>query len=222
MRTLYECTKCASRCPVNDPWRGNWFDTVTRWVDDAEIERRPIRCEGLYSDVLYRPFENANTPLRSHLNIPPNNQIARIGQLSAEEFEEKWYDKPFIATKVVNDWPVMQDWNWLNFANKCNGSSFTCEALDWSFNKYLQYMIKHKDESPLYLFDNAFVEKLNLKVGKSPKRDEAYWVPECFGVDYFDVLGAERPDHRWLIVGPTRSGSTFHKDPNGTRSVPSS
>ncbi|KAF8933167.1 hypothetical protein BGZ52_008441 [Haplosporangium bisporale] len=26
----------------------------------------------------------------------------------------------------------------------------------------------------------------------------------------------QRPDYRWLIVGPARSGSTFHKDPNAT------
>ena len=25
-----------------------------------------------------------------------------------------------------------------------------------------------------------------------------------------------RPDHRWLIIGPKKSGSVFHKDPNGT------
>ncbi|KAL8290275.1 hypothetical protein RQP46_003214 [Phenoliferia psychrophenolica] len=34
--------------------------------------------------------------------------------------------------------------------------------------------------------------------------------------DLFEVMGDERPDYRWLIVGPTRSGSTWHQDPNGT------
>lgn len=41
-------------------------------------------------------------------------------------------------------------------------------------------------------------------------------VPEVFSEDLFAVLGPGRPDHRWLIVGPARSGSTFHQDPNAT------
>ncbi len=42
-------------------------------------------------------------------------------------------------------------------------------------------------------------------------------VPKYFDEDLFSVLGeAGRPDFRWLIMGPPRSGSTFHKDPNAT------
>ena len=39
-------------------------------------------------------------------------------------------------------------------------------------------------------------------------------VPPYFAADLFSVLGARRPDWRWLIVGPDRSGSSFHVDPN--------
>lgn len=75
-------------------------------------------------------------------------------------------------------------------------------------------MGENRDESPLYLFDRRFVEKMDIKVGRDD--DAAYWRPECFGPDLFEVLGGERPAHRWLIMGPKRSGSSFHKDPNGT------
>jgi hypothetical protein len=37
-----------------------------------------------------------------------------------------------------------------------------------------------------------------------------------FQEDYFEAMGSRRPDHRWIIIGPERSGSSFHKDPNGT------
>lgn len=47
----------------------------------------------------------------------------------------------------------------------------------------------------------------------------SYWIPECFGEDLFAVLGDKRPDDKWLIVGPARSGSTYHKDPNATSAV---
>ena len=97
--------------------------------------------------------------------------------------------------------------------------NFSCEGVDWPYETYDKYMSNNSDESPLYLFDHDFVEKMGLKLGRNLFPHDHYWVPECFGEDYFDVLGTQRPDHRWLIVGPERSGSTFHKDPNGTRSV---
>ncbi|KAJ6303952.1 hypothetical protein OIU77_017767 [Salix suchowensis] len=34
--------------------------------------------------------------------------------------------------------------------------------------------------------------------------------------DLFSVLGNERPDYRWVIIGPAGSGSSFHIDPNST------
>lgn len=42
-------------------------------------------------------------------------------------------------------------------------------------------------------------------------------VPKQFTEDFFSVLGeSARPDYKWLIMGPERSGSSFHKDPNAT------
>lgn len=76
-------------------------------------------------------------------------------------------------------------------------------------------MRNNNDESPLYLFDRSFVEKMNITNTKT-EPSPSYWIPECFGDDLFAVLGEKRPDNKWLIVGPARSGSTYHKDPNAT------
>jgi hypothetical protein len=57
---------------------------------------------------------------------------------------------------------------------------------------------------------------MDLTVSTKTDTSADYWPPACFGTDMFAVLGSQRPDHRWLIVGPERSGSTFHKDPNAT------
>ena len=76
-------------------------------------------------------------------------------------------------------------------------------------------MSNNQDESPLYLFDHSFVEKMGLDVDGVGRGH--YWPPECFREDLFDVFGDQRPDRRWLIVGDARSGSSFHKDPNATR-----
>ncbi|KAL9060493.1 MAG: hypothetical protein Q9162_000666 [Coniocarpon cinnabarinum] len=91
-------------------------------------------------------------------------------------------------------------------------------------NTYVQYMQGNGDESPLYLFDSRFAEKMGLEIddGMRGRVDSAadsqvdYTPPIAFSPDLFTVLGKERPSHRWLIMGPPRSGSSFHTDPNGT------
>jgi hypothetical protein len=100
--------------------------------------------------------------------------------------------------------------------NKYGDVRFRAESVDWPFTIYLNYMRNNQDESPLYLFDRSFAEKMHLNVSVEPDAEADYWPPTCFGADAFSVLGSQRPDHRWLIVGPERSGSTFHKDPNAT------
>lgn len=73
-------------------------------------------------------------------------------------------------------------------------------------------MLKTTDELPLYLFDKGFAQRI-------PELAADYTVPEFFAPDrdMFAQLPEEcRPDHRWLIIGPERSGSSWHIDPNAT------
>ena len=112
---------------------------------------------------------------------------------------------------------MYKDWSADLLLIKYGKIRFRAEAVDWPLKTYVKYMNDSYDESPLYLFDRAFVEKMQIKTGKA--EGGQYWVPECFGEDLFAALGDQRPDNRWLIVGPERSGSTFHKDPNATRYV---
>ena len=109
---------------------------------------------------------------------------------------------------------MSQHWDLDKLLENSSDIEFRAEAVDWPFSTYHQYMLDNNDESPLYLFDRKFAEKMQIRVGRDA--GAAYWKPECFGPDLFELLGNERPAHRWLIVGPERSGSTFHKDPNGT------
>jgi hypothetical protein len=120
----------------------------------------------------------------------------------------------------VKDWPVFKHWSLSALTSKYADVVFRAEAVDWPFLTYKEYMDHCDDESPVYLFDRAFVEKMALEVGLKRDHGAMYWIPDCFGEDFFTVLGDERPDSRWLIIGPERSGSTFHKDPNATRYIP--
>ena len=147
-------------------------------------------------------------------NIPARNQIPVLPDLSPAEFQESWTHKPFILTEPVRKWPIYSSWTEESFVNKHARTKFRAEeTVDWPLENYIEYMRDNSDESPLYLFDRSFVDKMDL-----PTEGEtaAFTSPACFGDDYFAVLGDQRPDHRWLIVGPGRSGSKFHKDPNAT------
>lgn len=106
-------------------------------------------------------------------------------------------------------------WSIDNLLGRYRETLFRAEAVDWPLQHYVSYMNDSNDENPLYLFDCRFVEKMALVVGRENENAD-YWIPDCFGEDLFSVLGDMRPDSRWLIVGPERSGSTFHKDPNAT------
>lgn len=177
-----------------------------------------VDCSHLYSDALYRPFNCSHIVLDPYItNIPAKNQIPRLPDLSPEEFDEKWADTPFILTEPIKAWPVYKDWSVGTLLSRYGKHIFRAEAVDWPLRTYGDYMADNSDESPLYLFDRAFVSTMGLSVGPPEKTPgAAYWPPACFAEDLFSVLGDDRPDRRWLIIGPERSGSKFHKDPNAT------
>jgi hypothetical protein len=144
------------------------------------------------------------------------NRIARLADLSVADFNYSWNNKPFILTAPVRQWPLYQSWSIRRLLEKYRDIEFVAEAVEWPLGMYVDYMQNQHDESPLYLFDRGFVEKMGINVSRE---GGDYWAPECFGEDLFTALGDKRPDSRWLIIGPEGSGSTFHKDPNATRLV---
>ncbi|UNI14500.1 hypothetical protein JDV02_001122 [Purpureocillium takamizusanense] len=193
-------------------WRGTWRRTLMNLSKESEAT---VDCSNVFSDVLHRPFACSNINLRQFIrNIPKANQIRRFDNLTYDQYAERWTEQPFVLTECIQEWPVTSTWTINSLLADYGEVEFRAEAVDWSFSRYCDYMRDNIDESPLYLFDRKFAEKMGIKIGNHS--DAAYWKPDCFGPDLFEVLGQERPAHRWLIVGPERSGSTFHKDPNGT------
>lgn len=194
----------------NFQWRGSWRASRRR-LPSSRLPR--IDCSHLFADALYRPFQCSQVPFEPYVTgIPETNQITRLTNLSLTEFNQSWANEPIILTQPVREWRVFKDWDEDFLLKRYADTTFRAEAVDWPLHTYMDYMNDTEDESPLYLFDRAFAEKMDLMVGQSG----AYNPPECFKEDLFMLLGSKRPDHRWLIVGPKRSGSTFHKDPNAT------
>lgn len=195
-------------------WQGSWRSTTLGQPAPSE-QGTLIDCSNVFSDVLHRPFACSHVDLSQFSSkIPKANQIRRFENLTYEQYADKWTEQPFVLTRCIQDWPVYSEWSVESLLGKYASVEFRAEAVDWPFATYYEYMKNSQDESPLYLFDRKFAEKMDITVGR--QQGAAYWRPDCFGPDLFEVLGDERPAHRWLIVGPERSGSTFHKDPNAT------
>ena len=114
-------------------------------------------------------------------------------------------------------------------------------AAAFTMADYHSYAAQVTEEAPLYLFERAFAA-LAPQLAKDYEQPK-YFRPsssssssssseggggsgggigsgsgaEQHPSDLFSLLGEEaRPDHKWLIAGPAKSGSVFHIDPNQT------
>ncbi len=75
---------------------------------------------------------------------------------------------------------------------------------DMYTSDFYRYSDNSREERPLYLFDKHFTKN-------SPALADDYQVPVYFQQDLFSLLGeANRPDWRWLIIGPVCGFEDMH------------
>ena len=197
--------KCFTEFCGNFDFWINWRQTFSFMKSGLNNTASIIKCCGVYSDFLYTSWRCASVDLEKLCAIKRSN-IDKRSNLSYHDFCKEYAKKnrPVIITDIVTNWPAYQNWNFESFQH--SGRAFRCENVDLTYRRYLRYMTQCSEESPLYLFDKQSLADYNAD----------YTVPDYFSLDLFSILGDKRPDYRWLIVGPKRSGSTFHKDPNST------
>ncbi|CCH40518.1 F-box protein [Wickerhamomyces ciferrii] len=209
--------------PLNiSKWRGSWRKTMLGLNEEANLQ---LEENLLCSDVLFRPYQCSQINYKElfkdlifeeelswKLKETQNKKygIKRISEdlLTNDLFNSKHYLKPFILTTDNKErWPT---WTLDELCKRFANVQFRQEAVTWPLNFYSQYFAKNQDESPLYLFDcqSKAIKELSNE----------YKVPKIFENDLFKLFNTVtcRPDHRWLIAGPERSGSKFHLDPNFT------
>ena len=210
----------------------NWKDTFVQTYlrigskGGKFISHKPIRVEGIYSNLLYRSWACFACDLASSCPGFYNTDIPRVSakDLSITQFIEEYesQNKPVVITSAVEDWPALTKWTEENLIAMCGDRKMRATSAtaplsaDFSAAEYFQYARQAKEEAPLYLFERNFA-----KIASSSNTD--YTVPSYFsssdviGTDLFRLFGeTRRPDHKWLIAGPARSGSIFHIDPNQT------
>ncbi|GMH45627.1 hypothetical protein BSKO_13584 [Bryopsis sp. KO-2023] len=192
----------------NESWRITYLSL--RFPGTDMRSKTLLQVDGFFSDLLYQPWFCANVVIPdAWLEV---DNIDRVSGISVSEFRERFEvpNRPVIIQDVASTWPAFKSWNRQYLSKAFSGKKIVAGNYDMDFEGFLTYCDSQNDEMPLYLFDKKFVEK-------SPMLGKDYRVPEYFQEDFFSVLGASaRPDYRWIIIGPERSGSSFHKDPNST------
>ncbi|KXZ56047.1 hypothetical protein GPECTOR_2g1599 [Gonium pectorale] len=172
--------------------------------------QRYLRVKGFYSDLLYQPWFCATLePPADWLEI---DNIDRRSGLTPEQFRAEYGapNRPVILTDAMARWPAMAKWSNDYLAGVFGDRDVIVGNMPMPFSTYRSYCAANRDEQPLYLFDKRFA-------AVAPSLEADYAPPVQFGEDLFSLLGEEgRPHYRWLILGPARSGSNFHVDPNAT------
>lgn len=219
-----------------EKWTGSWRSSILKFP----MTVYEINCNFIYSDLLFEPYSNSQINYNQlfknfiieqkdliksigYLNLskpseyPIKSRIPRLEEstLDYKTFEKEWSNHPFIVGSNKPNDKRWSKWSieWLN--EKFPNVKFRQESVQWPLSLYINYSNNNNDESPLYLFDcrsKAFSELIKTKNGYYPN-------PPCFAPisnDMLTVFEESRPDHTWLITGPERSGSTWHKDPNST------
>lgn len=210
-RTLTLTTYGSDWVYSKDGWKQT-FRAKEMNVHPDTLSHKPLKIEGFYSDYLFK------THICSAADIDPkwlsfdNLPRRSYKEMSLADFRSEFEDKnlPVIITDCASEWEIMKNLTSASLSEEYGHIRFHCAGFDFTLQDYLEYSRKVKDDQPLYLFDKHFAKK-------APEIAKKYTVPRYFADDLFKVMGEDhRPDWRWLIIGPRKSGSTFHKDPNGT------
>ncbi|XP_050231074.1 lysine-specific demethylase JMJ21 isoform X2 [Mercurialis annua] len=206
---------CLNR--LNGPlqYQGSWKKTTLILENVADEYKeycgRARHFSGFYSLFLYRRLYRCHTTL-SGFSFDSGNVEKKKG-LSLEDFSNQ-YDgkKPVMLAEIADDWPARTTWTVEQLSMKYGDTDFkisqrSSRKVSMKFKDYVSYMNSQHDEDPLYIFDDKFAEA-------APSLLKDYSVPCLFQEDYFEVLDKEkRPPFRWLIIGPERSGASWHVDP---------
>ncbi|XP_062196994.1 arginine-specific demethylase JMJ22 [Phragmites australis] len=190
---------------------GSWRATYIAAASGGRghLPPRVLQIKGFYSDYLFQSWLCANMEMRPEWLARDN--IERRRGMSVEQFVAEFEEpnRPVLLEGCLESWPALQKWTREYLLEVSAGKEFAVGPVSMTLDRYFRYADNVQEERPLYLFDAKFAEKV-------PEMGRDYEVPVYFREDLFSVLGEERPDHRWVIIGPAGSGSSFHVDPNST------
>uniref|UniRef100_A0A0E0KEJ4 JmjC domain-containing protein n=1 Tax=Oryza punctata TaxID=4537 RepID=A0A0E0KEJ4_ORYPU len=199
-------------------YRGSWKKTALSRLnlcsENDEIYQKPRHFDGFNSMHLYRRWYRCFTNLSSFSF--DNGHVERKDDLSLDQFRSQYDGKcPVLLTKLAETWPARTKWTAQQLTHDYGEVPFRIsqrspQKIKMKLKDYVSYMELQHDEDPLYIFDDKFGES-------APTLLEDYSVPHLFQEDFFEIMDYDqRPAFRWLIIGPERSGASWHVDPGLT------
>lgn len=218
-----------------------WKDTYGMiFAEQRCVPHKPIPMCNVYSDYYYRlhscrAFGLPKPWLEESEESDTDVSRTPVEKMTVDLFLEKFErpNEPVVIEGACKSWRAFSKWKDLTYLeHQTKGRSFRAtsgvaqQPAQFLFSAYMDYCTKSSvlEEGPLYLFDRTALtpgSTLWQDYMMDLKQTCQYWDPDLrdgnVGHDLFGILGeGRRPDHTWLIVGPRRSGSVFHIDPNAT------
>ncbi|XP_020176896.1 lysine-specific demethylase JMJ21 isoform X1 [Aegilops tauschii subsp. strangulata] len=195
-------------------WKKTTLSRLSLCSGNSELEQKARHFDGFNSLFLYRRWYRCFTTLSSYSF--DNGHVERKDDLSLDHFHSQYDGKgPVLLGKLAETWPARTKWTIQQLVHDYGEVTFRIsqrspKKIIMKLKDYVSYMELQHDEDPLYIFDDKFGET-------TPALLEDYRVPHLFQEDLFGVLDYEqRPAFRWLIIGPERSGASWHVDPGLT------
>ncbi|KAK3006565.1 hypothetical protein RJ639_016395 [Escallonia herrerae] len=193
----------------NGSWKSTHVSAYMPNFDVSSMGSLSFKVRDFYSDYLFQSWLCANLEMKPEWLERDN--IQRRRGISVNEFVANFEEpnKPVLLEGCLDNWAALGKWERDYLVEVCGNVRFSVGPVEMKLEDFFRYSDQAREERPLYLFDPKFAEKV-------PILDSDYEVPVYFNEDLFCCLGNERPDYRWIIIGPAGSGSSFHIDPNST------
>lgn len=178
-----------------------------------------LRIPGFYSEVMYKEWYLSQLDLDGWYHDTGHVPRIRASEITLEQFRERFLKagQPCVITDVVPTWPAAAKWHpdtlvdqYCETLIKVNEYTADEVRVKMTMRDFLIYMRENKEYKPLYVFDSSFQRR-------APGLLQDFGIPQYFWEDLFAALDEQhRPAFRWFLMGSARSGSPFHRDPNGT------
>jgi hypothetical protein len=197
------------------------------WKKTAEFHKTKRITDYQWHSVYFSPYLSGLNALR-HFDLQSIDSCAsdtqdrvcvfKEGEMCFErllEFER--YCEPFmVLTGTKTSWISNSIWKLEELSKFAGNRKVLVGNQDgnphfviMTMNTLIEYFATQADECPLYLFDKGFGEEIPFLL-------KAYNIPDFVCEDLLYHLGPNRPAFRWLVIGPMRTGASWHVDPPGT------